>query len=182
MAEPVQRVKRALPVSAEIRGRTRSVEGEGERDFTLRRIERVRGGFEACVRHTASLQLDEERLEPVGMFVVDRDGMHVVGPGQGRWIDPSLGSTWTVTLLAVIAKTKAPRSWWDRSAGRSGCYVLHANAQTTTCRGTHGAHGGTHGGLGERHGEQGKSAWNEHQGGLCNLCVVAGRYGMAGPS
>src|SRR3954453_21649759 len=70
-----------------------------------------------------------------------------------------------------IAKTKAPRSWWDRSAGRSGCYVLHANAQTTTCRGTHGAHGGTHGGLGERHGEQGKSAWNEHQGGLCNFCV-----------
>src|SRR5262245_41822736 len=76
MPQPVQRVERRLTVAAQIRRRARTIEHERIRCVVFRWIEDVRGRVESRVRQTAPLQLGEERLEPVGMFVVDRDGLH----------------------------------------------------------------------------------------------------------
>ena len=72
----MQRVERRLAVAAQIRRRARAVEDERIRHVVLRRIEDVRRRVEAHVRQAAPLELGEERLEPVGMFVVDRDRLH----------------------------------------------------------------------------------------------------------
>src|SRR5689334_11026291 len=109
MLQPMQRVEGRLAMTAQVRRRARPGEDKRVRHVALRGIERVRRGVQADGRYAAALQLGEERLDPVGMFVVDRDGMHAGSPGKGRVVRPLSPATWTVTPLAV-AKTKAPRS------------------------------------------------------------------------
>jgi len=43
----------------------------------------LRRGVETGVRRAPAVKLGEERLEPVGMLVVDGDGLHG-DPGMGR--------------------------------------------------------------------------------------------------
>jgi len=86
--------------------------------------------------------------------VVDRDGMHEGSPGKGR------GSTaFSCHLDRHAIRTRenksAPILTWDRSAGRSAVLVLHANAQSSTCRETHATRARTtHRGPGESHESQ----------------------------
>ena len=68
----MQRVEGRLPVAAQIRRRARAIDDERVGHVVLGRIEDVRRGVEPHVRQSAPLELGEERLEPVGMFVVDR--------------------------------------------------------------------------------------------------------------
>src|SRR5678816_1857210 len=86
MAEPVQRMKRGLPVPAQICGRTRAIHDQRIGNVVLRRVEHVRRRVEADVGNAAAVKLGKQRLEPVWMFVVDRDGLHVLS-GEGRRID-----------------------------------------------------------------------------------------------
>ena len=114
----MQRVERRLPVSAQIRRRARAVDDERIRNVVLRRIEDVRRRVEAHVRKPAPVELGEERLEPVGMLVVDRDRLHVLS-GEGRR-SRLLCSLTRIGARLVSRKQKRSDPDEDRSASRGG--------------------------------------------------------------
>ena len=103
MPQPVQRVERGLAVPAQIRRRARAIDDQRIRNVVLGRIEHVRRRHRGARREAAPVKLGEERLEPVWMLVVDRDGLHV-GSGEGRRIDS--GSLTRIGARLVSRKQK----------------------------------------------------------------------------
>src|SRR5512142_3076272 len=105
----MQRMEGRLPVAAQVRRRARAIHDERVGDVVFGWIETVRGGVEPDVRHVAPLELGEERLEPVGLLVVDGDRFHgrsgvKVARRGGATPSNSRGST------GVPTPTKTPRS------------------------------------------------------------------------
>src|SRR6185503_932401 len=80
--------------------------------------------------------LGEERLEPVGMLVIDGDGLHEEPVSEERSAN----------------KKNAPILAEDRSASREVSSLLHVvHAQTLRCRLTHETHAAAAHGLGAGH-------------------------------
>src|SRR5512146_3028213 len=104
----MQRMEGRLPVATQVRRRARAIHDERVGDVVFGWIEAVRGGVEPDVRQVAPLELGEERLEPVGMLVVDGDGFHgrsgVKVACRAAIPSNSRGST------GVPTSTKTPRS------------------------------------------------------------------------
>ena len=75
MPQPMQRVERALRVATQIRGWAGAIEDYGIRNVVriFRRIKAMRGGVEAFVWNASPFELDEQRLEPIGVLVIDRE-------------------------------------------------------------------------------------------------------------
>ncbi len=71
--EEVLRVERRRRVPADVRRRRGAIDHERVRRLPLEGVEGVRRGVEAHVRRPATLELGEERAEPVGVLVEDGD-------------------------------------------------------------------------------------------------------------
>src|SRR3989475_4689072 len=80
--EIVQRIEDGVPVPAQIRRRAHAVEDERIGRTPVASLEPVPRGVEPHIRHTASIELLEQRPEPVGVLEVDRDG--TLGGGAHR--------------------------------------------------------------------------------------------------
>ena len=78
-----EREEHPLHAAAQVRRRTHAVEDERVRRRLLGRIVDVRARVEADERNVAALEFGEQRAEPVGVFVVDRERSrgHVVSLG-----------------------------------------------------------------------------------------------------
>src|SRR4051812_32114429 len=63
-------------MSAQVGGRTRAVHDERVGNVVLRRVEDVCRSVEPDVVAAAPIELGEERLEPVGVFVVNGNRLH----------------------------------------------------------------------------------------------------------
>ena len=73
MPEPAFGVKRYLTMAAQICRRTRAIEYQRVRRLRLGRIIGMRGCIHALVRDRATIELGEQRSEPVGVLVVNRN-------------------------------------------------------------------------------------------------------------
>jgi hypothetical protein len=81
--EPVQRVERRLRVASEVCRRGCAVHDDRILRFLFGRVPHVGRGVEPHVGELAAVQLLEERLEPVRVFVVDGDGLVLLGLRHG---------------------------------------------------------------------------------------------------
>src|SRR4051812_22560160 len=75
MRKPSKRMEHSLNAAAKIRRRAHTVEHERVRRICFRRVIPMGAGVESNVRETATIKFREQRPKPIGMFVIDGDGL-----------------------------------------------------------------------------------------------------------
>ncbi len=76
MGQPVQREEHPLHAAAKIRRRAHAVEDQRIGATLFGGVVEMRARVEPDERQAAAFQFREQRPEPVGMFVIDRDWLH----------------------------------------------------------------------------------------------------------
>src|SRR6185437_3863516 len=115
MGEVAEREKHALETAAEIRRWAHSVEEQRERRPTGQWVVAVGSRILANVRNAAAIQFREQRPEPVGMLVINGEGLHGVLRGTVILSLPRTNRTLTLDTLSPCG-----RGWFVRAANKPG--------------------------------------------------------------